>query len=350
MKKQMIVMALIVAMVPFAFAEYGDDRDAGLEAGVGVAVGAHADAKDVPLSSKAESESKAEIFSNDEREARQAKQDELKREREIKLGKQVKEIVQETRADLKGERVELRAELKADLKECAEKKTRQCEETRTHAKLAVKDLLISASEKTDTLIESIKQMVASSQLSNKAEITAKLDAQILEFAKAKASVESLSQTSTKKDITAATAQVRAQIEETKLLVRHETSLAMSKQLGGVLQKSKNLQARLDDIVAKLEARGVEVSSIDTATFKAKLSAAEEMKVQADVQVEAAAKLEGKEKGQALKEVAAKLRESHKLVKEAHAELKRIVAEIKSKSGGNAAVDASASAQATVAGE
>ena len=125
---------------------------------------------------------------------------------------------------------------------------------------------------------------------------------------------------------------------------------MSKQLGGVLQKSKNLQARLDDIVAKLEARGVEVSSIDTATFKAKLSAAEEMKVQADVQVEAAAKLEGKEKGQALKEVAAKLRESHKLVKEAHAELKRIVAEIKSKSGGNAAVDASASAQATVAGE
>ena len=40
-----------------------------------------------------------------------------------------------------------------------------------------------------------------------------------------------------------------------------------------------------------------------------------------------------------------MRESHKLVKEAHAELKKIVEEIKAKQGGSAAVEASANASA-----
>lgn len=332
--KKAIILALLIAIVPFVVAE---DHDATLSVDTQVSV----DAESENESSKIKSESQIKISTNEEREARKEKQEEMQRNRDLKLGKQIQGVVKDARAEIKTERKVLSAELKEQVKTCKDKNTQDCKEVRAEAKLAMKDLLISASEKTDAMIESIKQLVANSQTSNKAEVTAKLEARTAALAEAKADAESLDENSTKEKVNGASIKMRTEVEAAKHAIKEETSKIMSERLTDVLQKSQQLERKLSDIVARLQAKGVDTSTIDTASLKAKLTAAAEAKAQADVKVEAAAQLEGKEKGQALNEAANKLRESHKLVKEAHAMLKTMVSEIKAKQGGSAAVEANA---------
>ena len=347
MKKYVLVLALLVAMVPFALAERSGitlARDANIDAKVSI----EARGNDSDASTDSRVESKVSInIDDDERQARLEKQQELQERRNLTLGRQIQQVVHETRAEIKGERKELTAELKTKMQECRGKKTKDCQDARAEIKLAIRQTLVLASEKTDAMVKSIKQLVANSQASNKAEVTAKLETKAVALAQAKLKAESLNENSSAEEVRNVSTMLRAEVEVATATIREQTARAMSERLGGVLQKSSELERKLDNLVAKLNAQGVNTSTINTAEFKAKLTAAADMKAQADARVQAAASLKGGERGQALKEAAANMRESHKILKEAHAMLKSIVAEIKAKQGGSAAVDASANASAEV---
>ncbi|MBS3124984.1 hypothetical protein J4211_01875 [Candidatus Woesearchaeota archaeon] len=345
MKKYVLVLALLVAIVPFALAERSGIALAGdADGDAKVSIGARGNDADASTDSHVESKVRINI-GDGERQARLEKQKELQEQRNLTLGRQIQQVVREARSEIKGERKELTAELKTKMQECRSKKTKDCQDARAEIKRAIRETLILASEKTDAMVESIKQLVGNSQASDKAEVTAKLEAKAAALAQAKLKAESINENSSAEEVRNVSAMLRAEVEATAATIREQTARIMSERLGGVLQKSKNLEMKLENIVAMLEAKGVNTSTIDVSVFKAKLSAAAEMKVQADAQVETAASLHGREKGQALKEAAAKMRESHKLVKEAHAELKKIVTEIKAKQGGSATVEASANASA-----
>ncbi len=325
MRKIAILLALLIAALPFVLAH--ENELAGVDAEIGVNAKARIDSEDkgqanVEAKTKAEARTKVESKG---------------------VGFEIKQVTEE--AKLGKARSELNLELKQKLKECESVKTKECVEARNEAKTAAKATLISASDSAALMVEKIKALVAQHKSENSVEVTAKLEAKAKAIAEARANAEKLGKDSSKDEVKAAALKLRTELEETKLIAKHETSVIMSNKLGGVLQKSEQLESKLDRILAKLSADGVDVSAISTTEFKAKLDSAASLKAEADALVEKSKTLEGKEKGQTLKEAAAKLRASHKAVKEAHAELKKIVAGIKQKQGGSAAVDASAKADA-----
>ncbi len=253
----------------------------------------------------------------------------------------VREDVRDARAvkaDIRPMRTELRAELKAhreqlemtrkSLTNCKGQRTEDCNQKRTEGKMQVKRVLIAAAADVLEMLNSAKARVEQSDLSNKAEITAEIDAQIKNLEAAKVKVEALTETSTREEILTASKELRQAIAEAKKVLRIGAHNLVNKRLSAVIQLSDNLDDRLDNAIAKLKAKGVDTSSIDLASFDAKIEEAEKLQASAKASFEAALSAKGEEKETLMKQAHEQLRQAHAAIKEAHKMLRDIVAQLK----------------------
>ena len=104
-----------------------------------------------------------------------------------------------------------------------------------------------------------------------------------------------------------------------------------------MERSKNLEDRLERTLAKLKEKGTDTSAVDLAGFKAKLEASRKAHAEAVVLFEKVRTADSGEKDELMKQATDKLRESHKLLKEAHALLKDIVVKLKALKNGTEAL-------------
>lgn len=242
------------------------------------------------------------------------------------------------KADIRPMRLELRADLKAhreeleltrkSLADCKGQRTEDCDKKRTEGKVKAKRVLMAAADEVTEMLNSAKARVEQSDLSNKAEIAAEIDAQITNIASAKAKVEALTETSTREEILAASKELRQAIAEAKKVLRVGAHNLVNKRLSAVIQLSDNLDDRLEKVIAKLQEKGVDTSSVDLASFDAKVEEAEKFHAAAKASFEAALSAKGEEKETLMKQAHEQLRQAHAAIKEAHKMLREIVAQLK----------------------
>lgn len=186
--------------------------------------------------------------------------------------KDVRAATAETRVALKTERAELKT-LGDELKTCRGKKDDSCEKKRTDAKVEVKASLVKAADEVLELLGKTKTRLAESNVSTKADLTAQIDAQITLVTDAKAKAEALNENSTRADVKEASAALRKAVTSARKTLRIGAHLVVAERFGGVIKVTEQLEARLERALEHLKEKGVDVSSVNTATFKAKLDLA-----------------------------------------------------------------------------
>ncbi|MBS3147699.1 hypothetical protein J4219_02330 [Candidatus Woesearchaeota archaeon] len=241
-------------------------------------------------------------------------------------------------------RVEARSikDIEASLKECRGKRTDDCAQKRSEAKLSVKASLIKAADSVLELLGKTKARLAESNAPGKDAAIADLDLQITAVTQAKATVETLNETSTRADIQRAAKDLRSAINDARESLRAGAHKLVALRLGGVIQKSEHLENRLENALAKLESQGVDTSTVNLDAFEAKLDTAASLHVEAMASYDAAQSASGKAKSEAMKTATQKLRDSHKALKEAHKILQEMLKELKALRGGNQALNEASS--------
>lgn len=268
------------------------------------------------------------------REKMKELRDEIKETRGVV--KDVREMRKATREEMKARREELKA-LAETLKVCKGKRSEDCEQKRSEAKLAAKDVLSSAADDAIALLQAAKDRISSSDLANKDAIIAELDAQIAAMTEAKANSDALSETSTKEEVKDAAKDLRETMHKAKNSLRKGAHGLVAKRLGGVLQKAEHLETRLEKALAKLASKGVDTSNVDLTAFKSRLDEASKFHAEAIAAFEKAKDAEAGMKDELMKEATDKLRAAHRALKEAHAMLRGIVQGLKGLKGGSEAL-------------
>jgi len=266
--------------------------------------------------------------------------------KEVKaVAKDLRTMKSETRGSMKSHVEELKA-VAQSLKDCKGKKDDDCEQKRKGAKETAKNTLADAATDVTTLLTNAKARIAESNLTNKDTLTADIDAQLTAIASAKAKIDALNENSTKKDIQAATKDLRSAVQKARRSVRSDIHGIIANKLGNVLMVATNVATRLDKALAQLKAKGVDTSSVDLTQFKAKLNASMTASAQANALFQQARSADEGQKDELMKQATDKLRESHNDLKDAREELMKVLKALKALKGGDEAVEASTSTSAS----
>lgn len=334
-----LLALLLIAIVPMALAEVSVDAS--------VDVNAQTGDTETTATTDANASTDAQMTPRDRMKERMRTGGAMTENRAVV--KDVRAANAETRVALKAERAELRA-LGEELKACKGKRDDTCEKKRADAKVEVKASLIKAADEVIELLGKTKTRLADSNVSTKAELTAQIDAQITLVTEAKAKAEALNENSTRAEVKAASAELRKAIVSARKSLRIGAHLVVAARFGGVIKMTEQLELRLERALEHLKSKGVDVSSVNTATFEAKLDAAKASH-QAAVDLFVQAKTDEGKSADLMKQATEKMREAHASLKEAQAELRSVLKALKDVQGGSealaqASTDASAEASAS----
>ncbi|MEK6963495.1 MAG: hypothetical protein AABX70_03655 [Nanoarchaeota archaeon] len=271
-------------------------------------------------------------------EERKENREEMKEARYVV--RDVRKLRNSTRVELKKTREEFRANLKVmkeDLKSCKGQASDECKQMRSEAKLSVKTQLGVAAEEALKFLESAKTRISDSKLENTADLIVEINARIEAINAAKVKVDALTEASSKEEIQLATKELRKAIQEARKGLQLKMHLVVANKLGNVLKNADSLVARLDKALAKLKEKGVDTSRVDSSIFKAKVEVAKGLHKEAVSLFEQAKAAESGKKDELMKQATAKLQDSQKALKEAHALLKKILQDLKALKGGDEAL-------------
>ena len=233
------------------------------------------------------------------------------------------------RTELKQEREQARTELgdaKAVLKDCKGSDSSNCQEARTKAKVQSGKFLNSASQHIIALIESAKERIQLSKLSDeeKASLIASLDADLNDIDAAQQSIAAIDGNSTKEDIQAAADIVKQSWGKAKNDIKDAMSAVVSNRVGGIEVQMEKLAAKFENAIAKLEAKGKDVTAAKAkqAEYQAKLDSAKTLQEQARTLIASGDRAGANEK----------LKAAHQELKSANDLLRGIVQEIRGMGG------------------
>ncbi len=270
------------------------------------------------------------------------------RNESISVVKDIRAMKRATREEISSQRAELKMKLDA-LKDCKGQNTQECEEARSNAKSTVIASLKTDIAQVSSLLDSAKTRVSESKLENKDEIAADLDAQINAVASVKVEIDALSDSSSKADAQKAAKDLRKVVQEARQSLQAGAHSLVANKLGDVIQLSQALETRLNNALAHLKAKGMDTSSIDVTSFKAKINVAAQAHQEGIVLMEQAKAAQPGQKDELMKQATQKFQDSQKSLKDAHALLQDILRSIKTLKGGNdvlASTSTTTSASAT----
>jgi len=233
----------------------------------------------------------------------------------------------DTRDAIKAERARIVA-LGDELRACKGKSTEDCKQKRASGKTTVKQTLINAADQVIKLLTDAKARIEASDISIKEDAMSKIDAHIASIESAKAKVEALTSESTREDYNAATKELRNAINEARKDLKTSAHSLVSRRMGVVIGMAEQLEKRLDNMVSKIAEKGIDTSSVDVAAFKAKVDEAKRLHAEAISLFEKSKTAEKDAKVDLVKQANEKLREAYAALKESHQILKDIVAQLK----------------------
>jgi chromosome segregation ATPase len=233
------------------------------------------------------------------------------------------------RTELKQEREQARAGLgdaKAALKDCKGSDSANCQEARKNAKVESGKFLNAASQHIIALIESAKERIQLSKLSDeeKASLTASLDADLADIDAAQQSVANIGENSTAQDLKDAAQIIKQSWGKAKNDIQDAMRAVVSTRVSGIGVQMEKLATKFDNAIAKLEAKGKDVTAAKAkqAEYQAKLDSAKALQEQAQILVTSGDRAGANEK----------LKAAHAELKAANDMLRGIVQEIRGLGG------------------
>lgn len=228
---------------------------------------------------------------------------------------------------------------KRKLKECKDQDTEECESLEAQVLEDAKKFLSDGINMLINHLKQIKEKVTSSETveADKAnEITINLDSKISELESALQGIESIQ---TKEELKEISRRVHRVWFEFKYKERLYVARLVHSKLWGILGRSKNLEQKLENILTKMEEKGIDVSDIDkeVTQFSEKISEAktkyeEGKKILEEAYAAKDTTSDRKAILDKVKEAESILKEAKGFLKEANSILSKIIREIRSKGG------------------
>ncbi|HLD12680.1 MAG TPA: hypothetical protein VJB87_03740 [Candidatus Nanoarchaeia archaeon] len=277
---------------------------------------------DSELESESDNDDRQEVESDidindDRREARAELKVRLKGIR-VEARDKSQRLRMEFREKVNGERAEFREKLK----ECKQVEVRAavanvvaadvqgkiaaCESFRAEVKSDIVANVEVRAEQWIAYLERLKARVAASDIENKAEITAKIDADIVRI---KAVTDRINENSSAAEVKAAVKELKVIWSESKVRAKAHALVVVNHGLWGVTQRGDKLEDRLETRIAELKAKGYDTTTAEAelADFEAHLDASADARAEAEVLLKAGSTEEARE---VLKEARAELQEAH----------------------------------------
>jgi hypothetical protein len=139
-----------------------------------------------------------------------------------------------------------------------------------------KEFLLSAADRILDHLTKLHERVEGSDLENKDGLLVELEAIIADVEAAKAKIEALGEGATREEIKAAVQELRESWKEAKDLLKRGAHRVVHKRIGLVVKQMEKLNDKLERIIAKMQEKGVDTSSVDSlmTDFDARLDSAE----------------------------------------------------------------------------
>lgn len=350
MKKTIAILVLsimLLSVMSFSvLAGYGSGRTkSGVNLETSVSSGDSADTAEVETETKAKDgeleETKTETrvkgvseFAKTVKESSRKFRDSL---RSAKTKEERMQIVKERRDELKvgfeEARVKFRAS-KEELKVCKGKQDLKCKNLRVKHRENTVPFLLSTADAMVEYLERVKVRVSESNLENKAELLARIDARIAKLDGIKTEIEALGENPSREDLKKVSDGLKVELKEVKASGRNAAVHSLANRMGGVLVKAAHLEARLDKALLKLKTKGADISVADAkvAEFKQHIEDAKKLHAEAKVKLMA---------GASPSDVHSLIKGAHEHLKLAHQALKEAVKQIKNVKDGEDALEEAA---------
>jgi hypothetical protein len=288
--------------------------------------------KDGELETKTETRVKGvSEFAKTLKESSQKFRDSL---RSAKTKEERVQIIKERRDELKAGFEDARTKFRAskeELKVCKGKQDLKCKNLRVKYRANTLPFLLSTADAMAEYLERVRVKISESNLENKVELLARIDARISKLDKIKDEIESLGENPSREDLKKAADALKAELKEVKASGRNAAVHSLADRMGGVLVKAAHLEARLDKTLLKLKTKDVDISTADTKVAEFKQHIEDAKKIHA----EAKAKLIG---GASPSDVHSLIKSAHEHLKLAHQALKEAVRQIKNIKDGEDALE------------
>jgi len=235
-----------------------------------------------------------------------------------KRGKGMGRANADTRLESRTARKQKMKAMREGLQSCAGQRTEECKTLRRQARTDAKEVLQHTVGRINDLLEIAKERIAASNMpeDQKAQLLAELNAKLADVVSTEEVSGELSPTSTTAQVKKAAKEVRKQAQESRRALRKAAHHLISGKLGGALKRAEQLEAKLERIVERMKASGVDVSILSDA-FASKIVDARTAYDQSTQLFEQARAAEAGQKDELMKQATSELRESHKILKEAH---------------------------------
>lgn len=258
------------------------------------------------------------------REIAKNRHDEMKArfEKHHKEAMELREKIKERRDKIK--------DIRAIFEECEANPTEECKAKLGDRISALKEYIDHAGDLAEAEIDKLKAKLESSEdLTDEEEtaINSRLETVTSELELAETKIEALSADSTRAEVKEAVEMFREAFGKTKHSIKGEVEGLVHARIGGIVVKSNHLRERLDDVMQRLAAKGVDTSNVESlvAEFDEHLNLAAERYEEAQTRFKEARESKNEE----TRKIAIDLvQESKEHLKEAHEALKKIFRELK----------------------
>lgn len=232
----------------------------------------------------------------------------------------------EARADYREKRDRFR-QARSEVRKCRGDDSEKCDAHRKDMRREAPKFLLKAADTVLHTLERVKAKIDESDVDDekKAELLADLDERIAAIEDAATTIEGMDEDTPKEDVQEAANTIREEWTKSRHLLRRAVNHVVNAKLGNIVHRADKLAEKLGKIRDRLEAKGHDVSAIDSALadFEAKLDEAKSFHRQAleafqsgdESSVQTAQDLH-KQARDALKEARDALREVVKSIREA----------------------------------
>ncbi|HLC66023.1 MAG TPA: hypothetical protein VJK52_00100 [Candidatus Nanoarchaeia archaeon] len=301
-----VFAVLLLLCLPFAMAErFGLEADVSTDTTV----------KETRLQGELKTES------NSENRGKRAEQREFRQE--------LREELQEDRSG----RIKSRLpELRKEFRSCKEKESDSCIDLRVKVLAEAKAHLATAAQRMLDALNTARIRISSAELDadTKARLLADLDLRITAITEIQTKIAALPDNPSKEEVQELNQELRRAWKEGRHSLRSGTGRMMNSRMAGIVVKSEHLTAKLEKTLEKLKARGVDISGIeaDVDAYAAVIAEAKAAQV-ASLALYASGDVDAAK---------AQMDIARQKLKDAHGQLKAIVAKIKAANEGNLGAD------------
>jgi len=209
-------------------------------------------------------------------------------------------------------------ERRAKLAECKDDDSEECVNLRTETRADAKEMLLKITERAEAALEKVLNKVAENEDLSDEEaerITNAVQENLDKLADIKARVNELGEDATREDYHALARELKALVKDSVKKAKRHGGHVISARIGGVIVKTKHMEAKLESMLTRLAEHGIDTSSVEGLVdeFSATLDKAQ---VSYEKAVEAY-------KANQLDKAKTAMRAAHQSLKDAHKQLKEI---------------------------